>query len=269
MGKFDGYLICTDLDGTLLTNDKRVSQENIDAIKYFMSEGGLFTFATGRVPEGARATLDYIVPNAPIVTFNGGSIYDYSTDEFLWSSYLPPEAIEVVECIDREYPYAGIAIATARKLNYCKINDRVLEHSKYENIEVEEIHYKDIKEPWQKVLFIMEMEYVEGIKKLIYDKGFTKNYSFVQSARHYYEQLPLGMTKGAGVLKLAEILGIEHKKLIVIGDNDNDKDMVKYAGIGVAVANAVDCVKDVADWITVDNENHAIASVIKKLEKTI
>lgn len=54
MGKFDGILLCTDLDDTLLTTDKRVSDENSKAIEYFKSEGGLFTFATGRVPQGAK-----------------------------------------------------------------------------------------------------------------------------------------------------------------------------------------------------------------------
>ena len=58
MGKFDGILLCTDLDDTLLTTDKRISDENKQAIEYFMSEGGLFTFATGRVVDGARLMLD-------------------------------------------------------------------------------------------------------------------------------------------------------------------------------------------------------------------
>ena len=57
MGKFDGILLCTDLDDTLLTTDKRVSDENSKAIEYFKSEGGLFTFATGRVPQGAKLHL--------------------------------------------------------------------------------------------------------------------------------------------------------------------------------------------------------------------
>ena len=57
MGKFDGILLCTDLDDTLLTTDKRVSDENSKAIEYFKSEGGLFTFATGRVPQGAKLML--------------------------------------------------------------------------------------------------------------------------------------------------------------------------------------------------------------------
>ncbi len=61
------YFLCTDLDDTLLTTDKRVSDENSKAIEYFKSEGGLFTFATGRVPQGAKLMLNYVHPNAPMV----------------------------------------------------------------------------------------------------------------------------------------------------------------------------------------------------------
>ena len=50
MKKFDGILFCTDLDGTLLESDHKISKENIEAIRYFQSEGGLFTFLTGRMP---------------------------------------------------------------------------------------------------------------------------------------------------------------------------------------------------------------------------
>ena len=90
MGKFDGILLCTDLDDTLLTTDKRVSDENRRAIEYFQSEGGLFTFVTGRVPAGARLMLEYIHPNAPVVCFNGAAIYDFEKEKFLWKKTLPP-----------------------------------------------------------------------------------------------------------------------------------------------------------------------------------
>ena len=60
MGKFDGMLICTDLDGTLLRNDKTISCENIDAIEYFKQEGGYFTFVTGRMPFFVSYVLDTI-----------------------------------------------------------------------------------------------------------------------------------------------------------------------------------------------------------------
>lgn len=76
MGRFDGVLICTDLDGTLLKNDKTISCENIEAIEYFKREGGYFTFVTGRMPFFVSYVLDTIKPNAPFGCVNGAGLYD-------------------------------------------------------------------------------------------------------------------------------------------------------------------------------------------------
>lgn len=69
MGKFDGILICTDLDGTLLRNDGTISQENLSAIEYFKAEGGYFTFVTGRMPYYAMHICETIKPNVPFGCF--------------------------------------------------------------------------------------------------------------------------------------------------------------------------------------------------------
>ena len=76
MKKFENILICTDLDGTLLNSNREISKENIDAIEYFKSEGGLFTFITGRVPKTSKSICDSIAPNAPYGCMNGGGIFD-------------------------------------------------------------------------------------------------------------------------------------------------------------------------------------------------
>ena len=68
MKKFEGMLFCTDLDGTLYNDEKTVSKQNLDAIEYFKSEGGLFTFITGRVPATSKNICNTIHPNAPYIT---------------------------------------------------------------------------------------------------------------------------------------------------------------------------------------------------------
>ena len=73
MGKFDGILICTDLDGTLYRNDKTISDENKAAIEYFKSEGGLFTFITGRMPDYSEEAYMAASPNVPFGCINGGA----------------------------------------------------------------------------------------------------------------------------------------------------------------------------------------------------
>ena len=110
MGKFDGILIATDLDGTLLADDKSISTENKNAIEYFISEGGYFTITTGRSIQGVKSIVNQIMPNAPIVLFNGSAVYDVKTDKFIWEAFLDKKANNVIKLIEEKFPYSGIEV---------------------------------------------------------------------------------------------------------------------------------------------------------------
>ena len=88
MKKFENLLFCTDLDGTLLNDEKQISKENLDAIEYFKSKGGKFTFITGRPPIIATDIYKNVKPNVPFGCFNGGGLYDGEKDELIWSVLL-------------------------------------------------------------------------------------------------------------------------------------------------------------------------------------
>lgn len=268
MTRFDGILFCTDLDDTLLTDDKRVSDENIAAINYFMDNGGLFTFATGRVPAGARLMLKYIVPNAPMVCFNGGAIYDYSKEEFVWQAALEDNAVSAVEYVEKAFPPVGIEVCTDNKVYFCKINRIVEEHKRIEKFPDNYLSYKEIPEIWRKVIFMVEERDIGTIRQIIDESPFADDFSFVRSSPWYYELLPKGATKGAGLIRLADTLGVKRENTIGMGDNENDLSLVQNAGLGIAVANAADIVKKAADMITVDNNSHAVKAVIEYLKRT-
>ncbi len=269
MGKFDGMLLCTDLDDTLLTDNKQVSEKNRKAIDYFKSEGGLFTFSTGRVPMGARLILEYVVPNAPIVCFNGGGIYDFSENKMLWSRKLDSDAISAVEYVDRRLDFVGIEICTEEKIYFSKINAKVREHQVLEKLPDNDLDYHDIPEVWQKVLFMTEEHELNTVRRTISESPFADKYTFVQSSPWYYELLPKNSTKGDGLIQLGELCGIDRSRIIAVGDNENDLEMVKMAGVGIAVENAIPIVKSSADYITADNNSDAIAKVIYDLENGI
>lgn len=99
MGKFDGYLLCTDLDGTLLRNDKSVSSENLEAIEYFKREGGRFTFITGRMPYYVSNIYNCVKPNAPFGCCNGGGLYDHMKQEYIWKQPIEREVLTLVEYV--------------------------------------------------------------------------------------------------------------------------------------------------------------------------
>ena len=262
MGKFDGMLLCTDLDDTILTTDKRISDKNIEAAKYFMAEGGKFTFATGRVPEGVKLILKYIVPNAPMVCFNGAGIYDIEKETELWSASLDEDAKKVVEYVEKRCPSLGIAVCTSDETYFSKKNKITQEHQMIERLKDNDVYYTDIPHTWRKVIFMVEKEEIPVIKNIISNSEYKDKYTYVQSSPWYYEVLPKGNTKGTGMLRLAEILKIDIKNVIGMGDNENDLDLVKKAGLGIAVANASEAVRAAADKITVDHNSHALADVI-------
>ena len=126
MKKFEGMLICTDLDGTLLRDDKSISKENSEAIEYFKNEGGFFTFITGRMPNTSVGMYEAVKPNAPIGCINGGGIYDFEKREFCWVAELPREALDLVEYVDKELPWIGIQVNTSKAIYFNKYN-RVME----------------------------------------------------------------------------------------------------------------------------------------------
>lgn len=270
MGKFSGRLLCTDLDDTLLTDDKRISDENISAIKYFMDNGGYFTFATGRMPHGTQMLLKYIMPNAPIICFNGAAIYDYQKQEFICVSKLNKSKTErAIDYIDKNFPSAGIEICSLDTAYFYKSN-RILEIQKhFEDFPDNYVNdYHSIGDDWVKVLFTVEENEINSLKTLIAESDFYNDFSFMQSSPWYYEILPKNATKGDMLLKLADCLGVKYENTIAFGDNENDITLVKNAGVGVAVQNALESVKQAADIITVDHNSHAIAAIINHMDKS-
>ncbi len=266
MGKFDGILLCTDLDGTLLNDENRVPEENIKAIEYFKSEGGMFTFTTGRVPHGAQLISEYIKPNIPTVVFNGAGLYDFLKNELLWGEYLDDSAKEVVAFVEENIPGLGLVVCTDSKVYFPIMNRWVDDYFKLENLPLDTTPYEEISEPWKKALFVTDEADVEAVRDLIANSPYQDLYSFTKSSPNYYEILPPGSSKGAGLKRLIQMLGINPDKVIAIGDNENDISMIRLAKVGVAVANASDLVKSDADIVTVSNNEGAVARIIYDLE---
>ncbi len=266
--KFEGMLFCTDLDGTLFTDDKTVSKENLDAIEYFKSEGGLFTFITGRVPMISKEICDLIHPNAPYGCLNGGGICDSKTNNYLWNRPLSNDVIDLVRMVDKEIPEMGIQYNTETNVYFCKDNAAMVEFRKITGLPYVPYAYEDIREPIMKVLFVDEnLEQLELLIERLHHHPKASEFDFIRSEKYLYEILPKNISKGILLPKLTELLGVEMRNTVAVGDYNNDVSMIKAAGIGFAVANAVDEAKQAADYVTVSNNDHAIAAIVEFLDK--
>ena len=268
MKKFEGMLFCTDLDGTIYSDDHTVSKENLDAIEYFKSQGGLFTFITGRVPKTSEHICRTIGPNAPYGCLNGGGIFDPAKDDYLWYNVLPEEMLELVAEVDRCLPEIGIQFSAKREVYFVKDNEAMLWFRKLTGLPKLSCHYREMKEPVLKVVFGHEQEeQIQALAALLNAHPLADRFDFIRSERRLYEILPKGNSKGNLLRKMAELLDISMEKTIAVGDYNNDVSMIRRAGIGFAVANAVPEAKAVADYITVSNNDHAIAAIVEGLEK--
>ena len=267
MENFDGVLICTDLDGTLLRNDKTISDTNIKAIEYFKQNGGLFTFVTGRMPNFVDDIAQQIKPNAPIGCVNGGGLYDYKNKKYLCTSVMPDEVLEMIKCIDNKFPDVGIQTCTFEKSYFSKDNITMKKFREVTNAENFICHYAEVKEPIAKIIFGSESdEEIMEIKETLEHHPLADKFDFIRSERTLYEILPKGICKGTSIKKLCENLNIDINQTIALGDYNNDISMFNTAKIGIAVSNACSEALKAADFVTVSNEENAVAKVIYDLK---
>ena len=266
MKKFDGILLCTDLDGTLLRNDKTISRENLDAIEYFKSEGGYFTFITGRMPYFSEEIYQTVRPNAPIGCINGGGVYDYKTQTYLHAVTLPFSVLELVDYVLPHFQGLGVQLNTLEHLYFCTDNGVNVKFRRDTKLPYLTCDYHENTEPIGKLLFThKDNDALLYLAELLTTHPRAKEFDFVRSEQTFYEILPKGVNKGAALAPLAKSLGVDMSRTVAVGDYNNDIEMIRKAAIGYAVANASDETKAIADRITVSNEEHAIAKIIEDL----
>lgn len=268
MGKFDGVLFCTDLDGTLYKNDKTISQENKDAIEYFKGNGGYFSFITGRLHYYSKDVYDIVNPNAPFGCINGGGVYDGASKKYIFTKEVSFEALELVSYIEEKLPNVGLQICGFENTYFAKENDITIRFREITGLENIACDYKTFNLPIGKIIFCTGIEEeILLIEKLLKSHKLAHKFDFIRSERTLYEILPKGVNKALAFKNLANYLKVDFGKTIAIGDYDNDASMLKFAGLGVAVANASALAKESADLVTVSNEENAIAKIIYDLDK--
>lgn len=265
--KFDGITIVTDMDGTLLTNDKRVSEKNKAAIDYFKKNGGTFVVASGRTYPKILLFAEELNLNAPIICNNGGVIYDYQKDEVVYKCVLDKRVIPILDKMMDEFPDYGFEIAGLDDVYFIRDNDGIQKHIRDEKFtDLKWITTSDIDFEMSKILIAHSPEKIDELIKKIPPE--YHGFSTYRSDLYYYEILPLGVTKGSALFELRKMLQDKAKKVYAIGDNINDLAMIKVADFGIAVKNALPGLKEYADFILpYTNEENAIMRVIELIEK--
>ena len=246
--KYDGYIIYSDLDGTIRGADGKISEKNREKIKYFMENGGRFALATGRGVEHAlNLELEF---NAPLVAVNGTYIYDTEKCECI-------KIIPMKNCKD-DYLYA------------CKNYEleRIVIFYEDEVLTVEEVseNGEDLfSRPVLKIVYVFSKE--EDALQFQHEMSekYSDKYVFERSWSIGVEMLCKNAGKGACVNFVREYLKDEIHTVICAGNFENDISMIRAADIGVATGNAIESAKSAADVVGPDCNSDAIAWIIDNL----
>lgn len=260
--------VISDFDGTLLSKNDRISLRTVKAIKNFTDAGGIFGISTGRSHASIVQRLSELgIKNSfPVMSCQGALSKESVSDKTL--ARIPLDKTAAVEFL-RRAENSGLMCqfytddkVYAEGIN--EINREYFERNRIipEKVDNVVIAAQDCKEPILKVLCIIDPS--RRAEMLCAFSGIGGAKVFASHAL-LIEAVSKDAGKDNGLKLACKRLGIDISRTIALGDELNDIDMIKTAGLGVAMANAVPEVKAAADYITDTCDNDGVAIVLEKI----
>lgn len=258
MKKFENKVICSDVDGTLIDDEFFLPEENLKAIEYFKSEGGIFTISTGRTLQGLKRYKDILNLEYPFVCQNGGALYDYSKDEFIWCEPLGTDAVDVINFVHKKYPEIGVEVITTAGAYCIYENHGTRKHESDEHFKFIQSDLDGVKGDWLKVVFAGSEEETDAVQIMLEKSKYYNDFQMVRSFYSYYEFVNKNTNKARAVQELSKILGIEIDNFVVIGDNENDCSMLRLPCKSFAPSSAAEVAKQSADVVLCSSNNDGV-----------
>lgn len=259
-------LIATDLDDTLLRNDLTLSERVIHAIRQAKEQGVYVTFATGRMPSAARPYAEQLGLDVPIITYNGALIQESISHKVLYRKVIPVElAREVIAFLLNER--AHVHMYREDRVFVQKMNEWSESYGQKTRVKVEEADLLELlqeeKEGVENIIILGPPEQLADLQEKLKER-FLNKLHLTSSKPYFLELNHPEVNKGETLLNFAKGLGIKQEEIMAIGDSLNDIEMIKVAGLGVAMGNARQEVKDAAKVVTATNEEDGVAVAIEK-----
>jgi Cof subfamily protein (haloacid dehalogenase superfamily) len=260
-------LLALDLDGTLMTTEKKVTDYTKKVLLRAQEAGVRIALTSGRPVPGVKPIADLLkLPQfgGYVAACNGGRIYDCTTGENLYEEFLPQNLIPKLCAFGVENNVTMVVyhedelITQQAESRYARF-DASVNHMK---IRVCKELSAAIQFPIYKFLMAADPPVIEKLISKA-QKEFSEC-SVYRSDPYYMEFMPLGGNKAKALEALLNHLGWKREKLMACGDGFNDVSMIKYAGLGVAMENAQKPVLEVADDVTLSNDEDGVAKAVEK-----
>ncbi len=257
-------LMAVDIDGTLLDDNSRLTENTKKTIRLGVEIGLIFTIATGRPIQGVEYLNKMLDLDLPFITYNGAMVVMGRSKEILYEQKLSPTDTKDIVELGLKY---GVTVMVWKDngLFVPLMDARVEEYKHISN--VEPVLISNIQELTRngatKVLWYGEEEEIQKYQKEM--AGLLSDHVNYHTSRPYFlEFVDKNASKAIAMEKLGEHYGIKQSEMIAVGDGYNDLSMIEYAGLGVAMGNAPDDIKEKADYVTLSNEEDGVAHVIRE-----
>lgn len=262
-------MIAIDIDDTLLTDELAMTEPTKQALDAAIAAGVIVTLATGRMFASAKEVAKQLALDVPVITYQGALVKNTSDESVLYERYVPLDIAEFVIDYANEHGYF-IQSYVDDRLYVSERNERAIAYSTLVNIPfIYDPQLQSVKhQPTAKLLFIDEPEVLDQLATEL-KPHLHGRVHMTKSKPNYLELTHIEATKGHAVRHVAHHFGIERSQVIAIGDSWNDIEMIEYAGLGVAMGNAVQPLKEKADYITKTNNDDGVKHVIDTFILTI
>ena len=264
-------LVAIDMDGTLLNSKKELLEETKQYFKNFHNKNTetLLVLCTGRPESGIRPylkDLGYLEENHYIISQNGANIYESQTGKRVMDAFVDSAAIQKWIELGKKH---GISVMGAGVDYYYSFDEDPTEWMEFDvklvSGKLKRIPTKEsLNTDFYKILLMGDEEQLNEFETFI-PQEWRDEFYVVRSQKYLVEVLTKGVNKAFGLEKLAQKLNIEPSEIAAIGDAANDIEMLEYAGLAIAMGNASEEVKAIADIVTDTNENNGVIKAIDKL----
>lgn len=262
-------LLVLDIDGTVTNSDKKVLEKTRKSIIRLQEKGVLVALASGRAPKGVfpiAEELEFQHFGNYILSFNGAKIINFKTRECVYEKCLPPHIPARLYNDALKYQLGILTYADDILIAGTEPDSYMALESKISDMPIE--FHKDFQAvvnfPVNSCLLTGTPEDIEAIEPVFSHKYFHETEIF-RSEPCFLEVVPKNVDKAYSLKYLLRILQIPPEEVVCCGDSFNDITMIQFAGLGVAMANAQDELKIVANYVTKNDNNHdGIAEVIEK-----